>query len=114
MIWSELRAVLSAHHLLRSDPPPEAARHRAFVTGIAYDSRQVAPGHVFVALQGLHADGAAFARQALDRGALVVVSDRVAPDDLAERWLQVADGRLALALLAAPFFGDPSREMQVV
>ena len=76
MSWSELHAALSAHGLLRSDPPKDAARLEAPVTGIAYDSRRVAPGNVFVGLQGLHADGAAFGRQALDRGALMVVSDR--------------------------------------
>jgi UDP-N-acetylmuramoyl-L-alanyl-D-glutamate--2,6-diaminopimelate ligase len=114
MIWSELCAVLSAHQLLRSDPPTDAARHQALVTGVAYDSRRVAPGHVFIGLQGLHVDGTAFARQALDRGALIVVSERVAPEGLEDRWLQVADGRLALALLAAAFFRYPSREMQVV
>ena len=114
MSWSELRAALSAHGLLRSDPLQDAPRLEAPVTGIAYDSRRVAPGHVFVALQGLHADGAAFGRQALDRGALMVVSDRPAPDGLDDRWVQVTDGRLALALLAAAFFRHPSREMKVV
>ena len=36
---------------------------------MAYDSRAVQPGNVFVALTGLHADGASFAQQAIERGA---------------------------------------------
>ena len=49
-----------------------------FVTGIAYDSRAVEPGHVFVALKGLHADGARFAHAAIERGAVAVVSGTTA------------------------------------
>jgi UDP-N-acetylmuramoyl-L-alanyl-D-glutamate--2,6-diaminopimelate ligase len=114
MNWSDICAVLSAHGLLRSDPPGDTARLEAPVTGIAYDSRRVAAGDVFVALRGLHADGAAFGRQALDRGALMAVSEGAAPDGLEDRWVQVTDGRLALALMAATLFRHPSRELKVV
>jgi UDP-N-acetylmuramoyl-L-alanyl-D-glutamate--2,6-diaminopimelate ligase len=82
-------------------------------TGIVYDSRQVVPGSVFVAWHGLKADGAVFAPQALAAGAVVIVADRPAPD-AAMPWVQVADARLAMAYLAAEFYGHPSREMQVV
>jgi len=74
----------------------------------------VASGHVFVALRGRRADGAAFARQAIARGALWVVAEQPAPDDLADRWVQVSDGRLALALLADGFQRHPSGDMTVV
>ena len=39
------------------------------VTSVAYDSRQAGPGSVFVALRGVQADGASFAREALGRWA---------------------------------------------
>jgi UDP-N-acetylmuramoyl-L-alanyl-D-glutamate--2,6-diaminopimelate ligase len=84
------------------------------VTGVAYDSRRVAPGQVFVALRGLHADGAAFARQAIDRGAQHIVAEEASPDDLRDRWTQVSDGRLALALLADAFYRHASGDMRVV
>ena len=45
------------------------------VTAVTYDSRQATPGSVFVALRGLHADGAAFARDAVARGAVAVVAE---------------------------------------
>ena len=45
-----------------------ATARRQPITGVAYDSRAVAPGNVFVALKGVHADGAKFARQAVERG----------------------------------------------
>jgi len=44
------------------------------VTAVTYDSRQAGPGSVFVALRGANADGASFARDALNRGAVAVDS----------------------------------------
>ena len=83
------------------------------ITGIAYNSRSVERGNVFVALKGVHADGSQFVRQAVERGAVAVVSERVLPD-VGVPVLQVADARLALAELAADFHGHPSERMRVV
>ena len=92
-----------------ADAPPAGV-----VTGVAYDSRAVKPGHVFVALKGLHADGVSFAQQAIERGAVAIVSEQPAPFDVQVPWAMVGDARLALALLAAAFHHHPSAEMQVV
>jgi UDP-N-acetylmuramoyl-L-alanyl-D-glutamate--2,6-diaminopimelate ligase len=83
------------------------------VTGVAYDSREVGPGHVFVALKGLHTDGSFFIRQAIDRGAAAIVSDQD-QSDLPVPVLRVQDARVALAILAAEFFGHPSEKMRVI
>ena len=73
------------------------------VAGVAFDSRKVAPGEVFVALAGAKADGARFIADAVAKGAAAVVSAGPRPDDLPERvaFAQVADPRLALSLAAA-------------
>jgi len=84
------------------------------VTGIAYDSRMVAAGMVFVALKGQHADGSVFARQAVERGAVAIVSEQPAPPGVNVPWMTVADARLALALLSSAFYEHPSRQMRVV
>ncbi|MCX7869149.1 MAG: Mur ligase domain-containing protein, partial [Terrimicrobiaceae bacterium] len=42
------------------------------VTGLSYHSGSVAPGEVFFALRGVKSDGAAYAREAVARGAAVV------------------------------------------
>jgi len=113
MNWAELHGVLRKHGLI--DPVPGAdAPPGAAVTGIAYDSRAVKPGHVFVALKGQHADGVSFTQQAIDRGAVAIVSQQPAPFDVQVPWAMVGDARLALALLAAAFHHHPSTEMQVV
>ena len=82
-------------------------------TGVAYDSRTVTRGSVFVALPGQKADGAQFAPQAVAAGAVAVVSERSAAG-AGVPWIVVANARLALAHLAAEFFGHPSRRMKVV
>jgi UDP-N-acetylmuramoyl-L-alanyl-D-glutamate--2,6-diaminopimelate ligase len=84
------------------------------VNSVAYDSRMVQPGDVFVALRGQHADGTAFARQAIDRGAVAVVAEQPAPEGTAVAWAVVDDARRALAALAAALYRHPSRDMQVV
>jgi UDP-N-acetylmuramoyl-L-alanyl-D-glutamate--2,6-diaminopimelate ligase len=78
------------------------------IAGIAYDSRRAKPGFLFVALHGEKADGAAYIEDAIQRGAVAVVSQT--PCGLGGHFtcVQVADARLALARLAANFFGHPS------
>ncbi len=111
MTWAHLYERLREQKLTVSAAvaPPAVA-----ITGITHDSRRVAPGHVFVALRGQHADGTAFAAQAIERGAAAVVSQEAAPAGTLVPWAQVSDARLALALLAVEVHGDPSRRMQVV
>jgi UDP-N-acetylmuramoyl-L-alanyl-D-glutamate--2,6-diaminopimelate ligase len=89
----------------------DAARQ---VTGVAYDSRAVQPGAVFVALRGQKADGAMFAAQAAGRGALAVIAETPAAPGVSVPWLQVADARLALALVADRVFDSPSRRIPVI
>jgi UDP-N-acetylmuramoyl-L-alanyl-D-glutamate--2,6-diaminopimelate ligase len=84
------------------------------VSAIAYDSRRVSAGAVFVALRGLKADGTAFVPQAVTRGARVIVAEVPRPEGMSAPWLVVSDARLALALLADRFYDHPSRRMRVV
>ncbi len=88
------------------------------VTGIAYDSRQVAPGHVFVAIPGFVHDGADFVPEALQRGAAAVVSECRPPDvggsADAATWARVASARGALATMACRWHHDPSHSLTVV
>ena len=95
-------------------PPVDAALLSRDTTAIAFDSRRVEPGAIFVAMKGQHADGAAFAADAARRGAVMVVSDSPARPEAEGRWVQVTDARLALAELAAAFYGNPSRDLTVV
>jgi UDP-N-acetylmuramoyl-L-alanyl-D-glutamate--2,6-diaminopimelate ligase len=114
MTWAELHGALRGQGLIRADDALRAEAAVGMVTGIAYDSRTVAPGQVFVALKGQHADGRSFARQAIERGAATVVSEQAAPPDVHIPWAIVEDARRALAVLATTFHRNPSSEMRVV
>lgn len=92
----------------------DAPRLASEITGIAYDSRRVEHGAIFVALRGERADGARFAEQAVARGAVAIVADTPAPVGLAVPWIAVADARLVLAELAAAFHRHPADELAAV
>jgi UDP-N-acetylmuramoyl-L-alanyl-D-glutamate--2,6-diaminopimelate ligase len=91
-----------------------AARLDAPCTGVTHDSRRVSPGSVFVALRGQKVDGLSFASQAVARGAVAIVAEQQPVSPLAVPVVVVPNARLALALLAAEFYGHPSRQMQVI
>jgi len=81
--------------------------------GVAYDSRRVAPGMVFVAIPGEHVDGHDFVGAAAAAGAVVAIVERPLPG---EAIVQIVVGRTtrALAAAAAWSYGDPSHELAVV
>src|SRR5260370_15622595 len=85
----------------------DAALASASVRGIAYDSRKVEPGYIFFAFPGSHADGAQFAANAMNQGALPVVSESRQPQGFVGPWLQVQHGREALPLASANFYNHP-------
>lgn len=89
----------------------------AEITGLAYDSRQVTPGALFVALRGAHSDGHDFIAQALNKGAaaLMIHADRAS-------WygahglplVIVPSTRDVLPQLAATFYDHPSRRLDLI
>lgn len=84
------------------------------LTGIVYDSRRAVPGSLFVALPGVKADGAVYTEDAVRRGAVAVISQMPCVCGGRFPCAQVANARLALALLAARFYGDPSSRLCTV
>ena len=92
-----------------SSGPPDCE-----IDGLAYDSRQVAPGTAFFALRGATVDGHSFIAEALRRGARAVISEVSAPLPAGVTGIVVADSRLALALAAARFYAAPSPGTPVV
>src|SRR5690348_15565958 len=88
------------------------------VSGIAYDSRRVEPGWLFVAMPrvpedkapGQHMDGHDFVRGAFERGAAAaLVEHQVAGIEGAQ--VVVPSTRVALADAAAAFYGHPGNKL---
>src|ERR1700681_3146610 len=89
---------------------PDAALHLE-IRGLDYDSRRVEPGFLFFAFAGARADGRMFARKAMERGAIAVVSEQPNPADFESLWIEVEHGRQALALAAKRFSGAPDERL---
>ncbi|HXG33423.1 MAG TPA: UDP-N-acetylmuramoyl-L-alanyl-D-glutamate--2,6-diaminopimelate ligase [Bryobacteraceae bacterium] len=96
---------------LRGGLPAGVAAVR--VAGLDYDSRRIAPGFVFFAFPGARHDGREFAREALERGAVAVVSPLPPPDGFPGPWIQVEHGRVALAVAARNFYGAPDERLHL-
>jgi UDP-N-acetylmuramoyl-L-alanyl-D-glutamate--2,6-diaminopimelate ligase len=94
-------------------PPDRLGRE---VLDIAHDSRKVKPGSLFVAVRGFHSDGHQFIPQAVQQGAVAVVTEHESPAaaDSGTPQIIVEDSRRALALLADAFYGHPSRRLALV
>jgi UDP-N-acetylmuramoyl-L-alanyl-D-glutamate--2,6-diaminopimelate ligase len=83
------------------------------ISGVAYDSRKVREGSLFVAVRGQAVDGHGYIAQAIDAGAAAVIGERVEPDSRATV-VRVADSRRALADVAAAFYGHPARSLKLI
>ncbi|HEY3463419.1 MAG TPA: UDP-N-acetylmuramoyl-L-alanyl-D-glutamate--2,6-diaminopimelate ligase [Gaiellaceae bacterium] len=94
------------------EPVEVLGRPSVEVHDLAYDARAVTDGSVFFAVRGERADGHDFAAEAVARGAVALVVERGL--DLRVPQLVVRDSRAAMAPTADVFFGEPSRELEVV
>lgn len=85
------------------------------ISRVTDKSRQVVPGALFVAYPGVNVDGAQFIPDALERGAVAIVTQSPVPAFAsAVPILQVQNGRAALAELSAAFHNYPTRNLRVI
>jgi UDP-N-acetylmuramoyl-L-alanyl-D-glutamate--2,6-diaminopimelate ligase len=84
------------------------------VPGVAYHSREVVPGGLFVALKGQRTDGHLFLEASLKQGARVIVTEQEVAVPPGVTLVKVPQARLALAHLSAEFYDHPSRELTLV
>lgn len=83
------------------------------VESLCYDSRQCKPGALFFALRGAKEDGSKFVAQAANQGAVAIVSD-AALTACAHPSIQVPNARIAMAEMAAAFYGRPADSLRVM
>jgi len=84
------------------------------VSSVEYDSRRVKPGCVFVAMRGESSDGNRFIDQAIQAGAVAVVTDSAAEKPrTGVAWAVVPQGRRALARVSANFYKKPAERIAI-
>jgi UDP-N-acetylmuramoyl-L-alanyl-D-glutamate--2,6-diaminopimelate ligase len=109
MNWSDVLAGVS---VVERAGPAEIK-----VGGVQYDSRRVSVADVFVAMRGETTDGNKYVAQALQRGAVAVVTDsREVFEELQSADVPVAlveHGRRALAEVSAGVFGHPEKKLKI-
>ena len=94
-----------AEFLSRSGGAPD-------ISGVDYDSRRIGKGFVFIAMKGESTDGNRYIDQAIERGAVAVVTDSAAEQPRpGVAWVQVPQGRRALARLSANFYKRPAEKL---
>lgn len=88
------------------------------VKGVTADSRLVQENFVFVAIGGNKCDGNSFIEEAIRRGARAVVTEgAVSAGQRGHNgviFVETVNSRVALAKLAAEFYGYPSRKLKVI
>lgn len=82
------------------------------VGAIAYDSRKVRKGDVFVCIKGYQTDGHKYVKSAVENGAAAIVaSDKIDADVPV---LYTPDTRIALAMMAKAYFKNPLKDIKLI
>ncbi len=101
----KLSALLSSVEILSGNAEVE-------VSSIAYDSRKVKPGDVFVCIKGYATDGHAYVQKAVENGAAAIVAQD--PVDVNVPVVYVSDSRLALAQMSKVYYNKPDEKMKII
>lgn len=84
------------------------------ISGIAFDSRRVGKGFLFVAVPGLQVDGHDYISQAIEKGAVAVLCERF-PEKTGEvAFIQTDNSSRALGIAASNFYDHPSKKLKLV
>ena len=87
------------------------------IEGLAYDSREIKEGFLFVALRGHTRDGHDFIRDAIQNGAVAVIAESPRDGNCINKnvaMVRVPDSREALSKLAVKFYNRPFKDMNLI
>jgi UDP-N-acetylmuramoyl-L-alanyl-D-glutamate--2,6-diaminopimelate ligase len=87
------------------------------VNGVTYDSRKIQNKHnryIFVCIEGFKESGTKYITQALEKGAVAIVSQEEPALELPVPFIRVDNARSALAKIAAKIYNYPSDKLKVI
>jgi len=85
------------------------------ILDVAFDSRKVIEGSLFIAIEGTQVDGHNFIQKAIDKGAVAIVCNKmpvITQGDIT--YIAVADSSEALGYIASNFFDNPSEKLKII
>ncbi|MGL5381369.1 UDP-N-acetylmuramoyl-L-alanyl-D-glutamate--2,6-diaminopimelate ligase [Clostridium sp.] len=85
------------------------------VNHIQYDSRKIVEGDMFVCLKGFEVDGHNYVNKAIEQGATVILCENdVQIDKEGITVVKSIEGRKALALMSANYYGNPAKKLKLI
>lgn len=89
------------------------------IEGLAYDSRAVENGFLFIALPGLHVDGHNFIEKAISLGASAILYSKTLPEKMLSKhkkiaFVQTDNTRIAMANVSASFYNKPANKLTTI
>lgn len=103
----KLKELLAGISVLEMAADPELN-----IEAVAYDSRKVTAGGLFVAISGFASDGNRFIPMGMEKGAAVIVTAK--KPEQAVPYVLVENDRLALAMIGTNFYGHPAESMTMI
>lgn len=82
------------------------------VTMLTQDTREIQPGAMFIAVGGYHIDGHTLVKQAVEKGAKIIVAQKRI--NVTVPVVYVQNTERAMAILADVFFEAPSQKMHMI
>ncbi|HJN05292.1 MAG TPA: UDP-N-acetylmuramoyl-L-alanyl-D-glutamate--2,6-diaminopimelate ligase [Bacteroidales bacterium] len=85
------------------------------ITSVAFDSRKVMAGSLFVAIVGTQVDGHDFIQKSIDKGAVAIVCNAM-PSEVNPKitYVVVSNTSEALGYIASNYYDDPSSKLKVI
>lgn len=96
------------------EPTVVNGREDTDILGIAYDSRKVREGYLFVCIEGTLTDGHRYVPQALENGAAAILAQKAIGSPPRVTVVRTDNTRYGLAHVSDRFFGHPSGKFNLV
>lgn len=84
------------------------------ITGMSLDSRQIKTNELFIAVKGEGVDGHNYIEQAINAGAVAVISERIVESTFACPVIVMPEIKQQLSVLAGYFYQQPSKKLTVI
>ncbi len=83
--------------------------------GVAFDSREVVSGGLFVAVRGTQVDGHSYINTAIERGATTIICEELPQEKVSGvNYIVVEHSEKVLAQVASSYYGEPSTKLKLV